>query len=83
MAYIPGVRGTTQDSENVAYSTQHGIRPRKEILWEVVFLLPPNVLASVTSLLLGHVPAAARAWHHLFDDRLHPQLAPHLVGLQQ
>jgi len=81
IANIPGVRGTTEDSQNVAYSTEHGVRPRKEILWELLFLLPPILLASAASLLLGHVPAAAGAWNRLFDYHLHPQLAPHLEGL--
>jgi prepilin signal peptidase PulO-like enzyme (type II secretory pathway) len=81
LTFIPGVGGKTEDSENVAYSTDHGIRPRREILWEIAFLLPPIFLASIASLLLRHVPAAASAWNRLFDSHVHPELAPHLVGL--
>jgi len=34
-----------EESRNVALTKEHGVNPRKEVLWEVAFLLPPLALA--------------------------------------
>jgi prepilin signal peptidase PulO-like enzyme (type II secretory pathway) len=81
LAYVPGGGSKEEDTRNVAFSTAHGIRPRKEILWEVVFLVPPLFCAGMASLVLRHVPSAADAWGRLFDPAVHPLTAPHLTGL--
>ena len=80
LAYVPGVTAT-EDARNVAYSEEHGVQPRKEILWEVLFLLPPLLLALAASLVLSHVPAIGGPWRRFLDPDLHPDVAPHLIGL--
>jgi len=80
-AYVPGDQPPPEDSRNVALTKEHGVNPRKEILWEVAFLLPPLALAGAVGLLLDRVPAVRIWWHDLLSAREHPLLAPHLVGL--
>jgi leader peptidase (prepilin peptidase)/N-methyltransferase len=80
-AYVPGARPTAEESRNVALTKEHGVNPRKEVLWEVAFLLPPLALAGAMALLMGHVPAVRLWWDRLLSEKANPLLAPHLVGL--
>jgi leader peptidase (prepilin peptidase) / N-methyltransferase len=81
LAYVPGVGTSDEDARNVAMSTEHGVHPRKEVLWEVLFLAPPLLLACVTGLLMRHLPELRDAWGRLLDPAVHPDAAPHLIGL--
>ena len=47
---------TGRDLAQDARYGRAGVCPRKEILWELAFLLPPILLASVARVVLGHVP---------------------------
>jgi len=49
----------------VAFTKAHGVNPRKEILLEVLYLLPALALAAGAWLLVAHVPAAGQAWGRL------------------
>lgn len=64
----------------VAATAANGVKPRREVLREVLFLTPAIVLAIAAHLLLSRVPAAGDAWAKLFDPQLHPSLAPALAG---
>jgi len=77
----------------VAITKEHGVNPRLEILWEVLFLAPAVILAIGSYLLVTHVPALHSAWDYLNDVRLEVvnanhtwrsgwRFAPNLVGLE-
>jgi prepilin signal peptidase PulO-like enzyme (type II secretory pathway) len=61
-----------------AFTETHGVNPRKEVLREVLFLLPPAVLAAVAYLLVTHVSAIGNAWGYLTDGHRSGALAPHV-----
>lgn len=63
---------------SVAITAEQGISPRKEILREVLFLMPAIILSIAAAALLRHVPGVARAWSSLLDAAAHPSLAPRL-----
>lgn len=67
-------------ANTVAITAAHGVNPRKEILREAVFLAPAVVLAVAAWQVLHNVDAVGGAWRGLFDPRLHPSLAGHLMG---
>jgi leader peptidase (prepilin peptidase)/N-methyltransferase len=81
LAYVPGAAASSKEARNVAHSSEHGVNPRKEILWELAFLLPPLGLAGAAALLMGQVPSVRLGWGRLLDPGAHPLLVPHLVGL--
>jgi prepilin signal peptidase PulO-like enzyme (type II secretory pathway) len=77
----------------VAITKEHGVNPRLEILWEVLFLAPALILATGAYLLVTHVPAINSAWDYLTEARIEYvnenytyrygwQFAGNLVGLQ-
>ncbi len=70
----------TQSIHSVAITSAHGVNPRKEVLRELLFLAPAVVLGAGVVLLLRIVPGAGTAWGSLFDQQVHPRLAPHLTG---
>jgi leader peptidase (prepilin peptidase) / N-methyltransferase len=80
LAYVPGARPSDEAARNIALSKEHGVNPRKEILWEIAFLVPPLALAGAAAIVMGRVPAARHWWDGLFNAKLHPLLAPHLAG---
>lgn len=62
----------------VAITTEHGMNPRKEILREVLFLMPAIILSIAVTVLLRNVSPVAGAWSSLLDAAAHPNLAPRL-----
>jgi len=65
----------------VAITTAHGVNPRKEVLWEVAFLVPSLALAGGFALLMKLSPSTREAWQGLFDmSGEHPRLAGHLLA---
>jgi len=66
---------------SVGVTAADGVRPRVEVLREVLFLLPALVLAVGAGVLLREVPAAGRWWNGWFDPAAHPTLAPRLAGV--
>ena len=50
-----------------AISAEHGVNPRKEILREVLFLLPAIILGVGAYMLVNHVGGAANAWRYVTD----------------
>ena len=81
LAYVPRPKEAPEDGQNVAMSAEHGVQPRREVLWEALFLLPPLGLAAGVALLFHLAPSVAAAWAHLFDAKASPLIAPHLTGL--
>jgi leader peptidase (prepilin peptidase)/N-methyltransferase len=66
----------------VAAGSEHGINPRKEILREVLYLLPAGVLAGAMALTLRFCPAV-NAWvSSLTDPAQVGRWAPHIAGFQ-
>ena len=53
----------------VAITSEHGVNPRLEILWEVLFLAPALLLAVGAYLLVTHVEAISSVWEYLHDAR--------------
>jgi leader peptidase (prepilin peptidase)/N-methyltransferase len=49
----------------VAITRECGVNPRREVLREVVFLLPAISLSIVAGMLVGYVPGIASAWSRL------------------
>ncbi len=66
---------------SVALTAADGVRPRVEVMREVLFLLPVLALAMGAWLLLRQVPAAGRWWGGFFDAAVHPTLAPRVAGV--
>ncbi|MFW6133155.1 MAG: prepilin peptidase [Planctomycetota bacterium] len=64
----------------VAFTSAHGVNPRREVLRELVFLAPAIVLAATAGAVLRYVPAAGQAWGELLDPGRHPQIAPRVLG---
>ena len=64
----------------VAYSKQHGVNPRREILREALFLLPAILLAVAAHLAVTHVGALNAAWAKLTSPSVSPAAAPHVNG---
>ncbi|MCP4379105.1 MAG: hypothetical protein GY794_23400 [bacterium] len=54
----------------VAITRDHGVNPRVEILWEVLFLAPAVILAVGAYLLVTKVGVISSAWEHLNDARV-------------
>jgi len=54
----------------VAITRDHGVNPRLEILWEVLFLAPAVILAGGAYLLVTKVGFVSSAWEHLNDARV-------------
>jgi prepilin signal peptidase PulO-like enzyme (type II secretory pathway) len=54
----------------VAITKDHGVNPRLEILWEVLFLTPALLLAVGAYMLVTHVPSINLAWDYLTDTRM-------------
>ena len=65
----------------VGFTAADGVRPRVEVLREVLFLTPAIVLAIGAWALLRFVPAAGSWWSHWFDPTAHPELADRLAGV--
>ncbi|MDY6913359.1 MAG: prepilin peptidase [Planctomycetota bacterium] len=65
---------------SVAITKAHGVNPRKEVLRECLFLAPVVVLAVGAAVLLVAVPAVGRVWRDWLDVKLHPILAPRVLG---
>lgn len=61
----PQHKQKTPAPRQVAFSKEHGVDPRREILREVLFLMPAMVLATVAYLLVTHVPAIGAAWNSI------------------
>ncbi|MDP6547007.1 MAG: A24 family peptidase [Phycisphaerae bacterium] len=53
----------------VAITKDHGVNPRLEILWEVLFLAPALILAVGAYLLVTKVGFASSAWEYFNDAR--------------
>jgi prepilin signal peptidase PulO-like enzyme (type II secretory pathway) len=51
----------------VAITRDHGVNPRMEILWEVLFLAPAVILAAGAYLLVTKVGIVSSAWEYLHD----------------
>ncbi|MBL7220794.1 MAG: A24 family peptidase [Phycisphaerae bacterium] len=67
----------------VAITRDHGVNPRLEILWEVLFLAPAVILAGGAYLLVTKVGFVSSAWEHLNDVRVPGwRFAGNLVGLE-
>lgn len=77
----PDRRTRKPAAASVAFTTAHGVNPRREILREVAFLAPAVVLAVVAWYVMRGDSRAAEAWRRLCDGRTIPWLAPHLGGL--
>lgn len=75
-----GEKSGGKEPKAVAFTKEHGINPRKEVLWEVLFLAPAALLAIGAWALLRHSPSANAAWAALFDAGRHPHLAPRMAG---
>ncbi|MDP6046999.1 MAG: A24 family peptidase [Phycisphaerae bacterium] len=54
----------------VAITKEHGVNPRLEILWEVLFLTPAILLAIGAYMLVTKVPPLQSAWDYLNDARV-------------
>jgi leader peptidase (prepilin peptidase) / N-methyltransferase len=63
----------------IAYSREHGVNPRVEMLREMLFLAPAFVGAMVAWGLVEHFPAAGDAWQSAVASEA--WYAPHLAGL--
>ncbi len=83
LGYVPEFRKDVEPepAKNVPITAEHGVNPRREVLREVLFLLPAGVLAAGAAAMLHYCPTARSAWSGLFDPAVHPALAPHLSGL--
>jgi len=77
----------------VAITKEHGVNPRLEILWEVLFLAPAIVLAIAAYLLVTHVESVSSAWEYFNDARVEYvnasytwrsgwRFAPNLLGVE-
>ena len=81
LGYVPDGDQPSVDANAVAITAEHGVRPRREILREVLFLLPAIFLAVAVAAVFKLVPSVSAAWGGLFQPDKHPLLAPRLVGL--
>ncbi|MFB3892221.1 MAG: prepilin peptidase [Phycisphaerae bacterium] len=63
---------------SAAFTEAHGVSPRKEVLREVLFLLPPAALAGAAYLLVTHVGAIGSAWGYLTDGHRSGAVASHV-----
>jgi prepilin signal peptidase PulO-like enzyme (type II secretory pathway) len=54
----------------VAITMDHGVNPRLEVLWEVLFLAPAIILAIGAYLLVTRVDVINSAWEYLTDARV-------------
>ena len=61
---------------SVAFTSAHGVNVRLEILRELLQLLPAIVLGAAAGIIVNYVPAASKFWLGLFDQQVHPLLAP-------
>jgi leader peptidase (prepilin peptidase)/N-methyltransferase len=59
-------RGTKTSAHHVAITAENGVRPRREVLWEILFLAPAFIGAIGAWLLVTHVEGVAEAWRDLF-----------------
>jgi len=70
----------------VAITREHGVNPRLEILWELLFLAPALILAAGAYLLVTKVDFVGSVWGYLNDARVEHgdafAFAGNLVGLQ-
>jgi len=66
----------------VAVTKAHGVDPRREMVWEVLFLLPAVALAVAAWVLVTHAPAVRAAWRAVNDPAQVGALARHVGGLQ-
>ncbi len=83
VGYVPEFRKDVpaEAVKNIPITSEHGVNPRREILREVLFLLPAGLLAVAAWTVLHDVPAVGKAWAGLFDPHVHGGLAVHLSGL--
>ena len=65
----------------VAFTSAHGVNPRKEILLELLFLLPAIVLAAAAPLVLVKLQTAREIWTGLLDPQISGRFAVHFGGL--
>jgi len=65
-----GLMDTKAPPPAVAITRDHGVNPRLEILWEVLFLAPALLLALGAYLLVTHVPALNSAREYFNDTRV-------------
>jgi len=65
---------------SVAFGREHGVRPRREILREVLFLAPAIGLAVAAWLLVTKVPPVRQGWLGLTDPAQNAW-APHLTAV--
>lgn len=71
----------------VAITRDHGVNPRREILWELLFLAPALILAAGAYLLVTKVDSIASMWNYLNDSGVEAdgpgwRFAGNLVGLE-
>ncbi|MBT3199192.1 MAG: A24 family peptidase [Phycisphaerales bacterium] len=88
-----GLMDSQEAPPAVAFTKEHGVNPRLEILWELLFLAPAIILAIGAYLLVTQVDVISSAWGYLNDTRLdyvngnytwRPgwRFAPNLVAVQ-
>ena len=94
MGYIQkGLLDRRSPPPAVAITKEHGVNPRLEILWEVLFLAPAILLAIGAYLLVTHVPMIQSAWQYCNDARVEVvnatctwragwRFAPNLLGAE-
>jgi leader peptidase (prepilin peptidase)/N-methyltransferase len=70
-----------EQRQSVGATADDGISPRREVLREVLFLLPAAVLAMAAWALLHYVPAANAWWSGWFDPARHPVLGPRVAAV--
>lgn len=66
----------------VALSSKHGVRPRKEILREVLFLAPAIILGMAAWLLVKHVQPVSEMWTNLHRTGGASWIGSHLRGFE-
>ena len=73
--------GDESQPASVGFTADDGVRPRVEMLWELLYLTPAIVAAVGAWGLLRLSPSVAAWWTGLFDVGMHPMLAPRLAGV--
>lgn len=72
--------GASDRPTSVAFTSAHGVNPRKEVLRELLFLAPPLIAAIAAGCVLHSVPSVGETWRNLLDVDRHPKLAPHILA---
>ncbi len=60
--------------KSVAVTKSDQVSPRREVLLELLFLLPTVILAAGAYILVEYVPAVGQVWKNLFDGAAGPYL---------